>query len=107
MLAGSLSHASRQTTTSSPLLNRESVFITMESPTKILDFLLMPSIAAAEYFFLYLVTSPLQSLGGTVLRFRASIQCNVFSPIAQNRGTFRDLARHLVKKERSHQKREV
>ena len=48
----------RQTTTSRALLNRESVFLTMECPTQIVDFLLMPSISAAECFFLHLFPSP-------------------------------------------------
>ena len=34
-----------------PLLNRESVYLTRASPTEILEFLLIPSITAAEYVF--------------------------------------------------------
>ena len=42
----------KQTTMSSSLFSVESVFLTMESPTYIVEFLLIPSITATEYDFL-------------------------------------------------------
>ena len=49
---------SKQTTISSSLLSVESVFLTMESPTYIVEFLLIPPITEAEYHFLLTPSCP-------------------------------------------------